>query len=210
VRVAVHLLDERIELGLVEPSGERGDLLVKDPLATFELAGALLLVLRDDSAERVDVVEVRLRELRDGGVDVARHGQVDEEQKPSATPLLCFAHAIGGDEWNRACGGGDDDVRLGELRVELVERDGRPSHASANALPFLSVRVVTTNFFAFASRRCAHTSCAISPAPTTSVCLFEKSSKMLAAMSTAAEGTETCPSPIFVSVRTRFETSNAW
>jgi hypothetical protein len=40
--------------------------------------------------------------------------------------------------------------------------------------------------------------------------LLLKSSKIFRATSTAADGTETFPSPILVSLRTRLETSNAW
>ena len=79
--------DGRDDLHRLEPALERDHLLVDDDLGALGLAHALLEVLRDDAVEVVDVVEVDVGEVVDGRVDVARNGDVDEEERAAPAAL---------------------------------------------------------------------------------------------------------------------------
>src|SRR5207248_7275506 len=64
--------DDRLRaLGLAPPAGER---------------------LGHDGLEIVDVVEVAALELADRRIEVARHRQIDEEERPAATPAERLRH----------------------------------------------------------------------------------------------------------------------
>src|SRR5690606_23679590 len=67
-------------------SGEKtGGFLANDRLAAGHFHVALLQVIVRDRLEVIDVVEENVLHEVDFGLDVARHGNVDQEQRP-ATP----------------------------------------------------------------------------------------------------------------------------
>ena len=87
--------------------------------ATLGLGAAAGQRLGDDRLEVVDVVEVAAVELVHGGVDVARDGDVDEEQRAAAVRR----DVAGVDQEPRRSGRGEHDVDVAELARDLVERE---------------------------------------------------------------------------------------
>ena len=63
----------------LESRHELGDVGVDEPPRDGSLGLARLHVLVDDLAQVVDRVEVDVLELVDRGIDVARHGEVEDE-----------------------------------------------------------------------------------------------------------------------------------
>ena len=138
----------------------------------------------------------------DGWIDVARHGDVDQQQRASgASGHRGFDHRTIDNESGRR-GGRDDDVggrngaaharRTSRLRRSAPRRDrwcARPCGSS----PALRL----TPLFASA----AAVSLPASPAPTTRTVRPERSPSVLRASATAVELTETACRPISVCVR---------
>src|SRR5438270_10278008 len=99
-------------LPLVELLRLRGD----DRLGPLGFAAPARERLRDDRLEVVDVVQVALVQIVDGRIEIAWHGQVDEQQLPAA------AHAVDGlriEDVARRARGRDDDVGARKLLLEL-------------------------------------------------------------------------------------------
>ena len=112
----------------------RVDFLADDRLGARELGAAPRQVLLHDRLQVVDVVEEHLLELADRRLDVARHGDVDDEQRPVAPrPHHLFDARARQDRLGRA-GRGDDDVGGRQRVVELVPRDGARRRAARRAL----------------------------------------------------------------------------
>ena len=108
----------------LQAGGEAVDFVSDDALggggffsAGGEVAGGYLL-------EVVDGVDEGAFDAVDGGVDVARDGDVDEEDGAAAALAedgLCFGD---GEEVRARTGAGDDDVGLGGVLLQVGEGDG--------------------------------------------------------------------------------------
>ena len=86
---------------------------VDDALALFDLFLPACAGFRGELFEGIDVVEINLLDLADGGVDVARDGDVDEKQGP------IFAGAAGFfDDSGFPAGSGWEDITFPEITAE--------------------------------------------------------------------------------------------
>ena len=79
--------DGRDHLDVALAREELGDLALDERLGALGLARALAQVGVDHLLEVVDVVAVHVVERVDAGLDVARHRDVDEEQRPAAAAV---------------------------------------------------------------------------------------------------------------------------
>src|SRR5205823_10528862 len=85
----------------------------------------------DHALQVVDVVEEHPGELGDPGVQVTRHGDVDEDHRPPGPggdhgrEVVPAEHDVG------RVGGGDDDVGGRQLVVDAVEAHAPSAHAGA-------------------------------------------------------------------------------
>ena len=115
----LHLLadgdDRRDDLEALEPAPEALHLLLDDRLPAHRLALALVDVTGDGDREVVEVVEVDVVEVVDRGIEVARHGEVDEEHRPLLAGAQHLLDERRRDEVVGRAGGADHDV--GELQV---------------------------------------------------------------------------------------------
>ena len=115
----------------------------------------------------VDVVEEHLIEIADRRLDVARHGDVDDEQRPVAPrPHDLFDARARQHRLGRA-GGGDDDVGGRQRRVERRPTGLRapPSAVGQRLRRGCSVRLAIVICLTCCACRCTPVSFAISPAP---------------------------------------------
>jgi hypothetical protein len=117
-----------------EPAAEAVHLLLHDALGADRLAPALLGVGLGDAAEVVEVVEVHVVEAVHVGVDVARHADVDHEDRaapPRPQRVLEERHVE-----QRALGGeaGEHHVGARHQRRQLVEPVGRGAEAAGQIL----------------------------------------------------------------------------
>ena len=160
---------------------------------------------RSSRSYRYDVLE-----RADGGVDVARDAEVDEQQRVAA-PLRERAVELGR---ARAAGARPAPSRSRCPRARAPpaapraagprRRGARPART---AVP--SVRFTTVISRAPDSRKPRSADSAISPAPISSTRLPLKSSKISRASATPTRATETDAAPSPVSVRTRLAARNA-
>ena len=81
----------RQRVQLPEPAREAADLLLDDLLRARHLALAAADVARHDGLQVVDVIEAHAVELRAGGIDVARHRDIDQQQR---APLALAHHQL--------------------------------------------------------------------------------------------------------------------
>ena len=102
----------------------------------------------DCSPERpqgVDVEQGDAEDLRDAGVDVAGHGDVDDEHRPIVTPAHRLLDVGPLDEHVVGAGGRQHDVGLGQRGRDVVEADGPASDPfGQRPRPGSSVRLATT------------------------------------------------------------------
>ena len=108
-------------LELAEPARERLDLLLDDPLRAARLGLAHLHVPGDGALQRVHVEHGDAGQLGALRVDVARHREVDEQQRPPAARGHHLADLLGAEQRVRRGGGGDHDVGPLELAGQRVE-----------------------------------------------------------------------------------------
>ena len=86
-------------------------------------------VALDDRLHVVDVVQADAGDLAAGGLDVARDGEVDQQQRPPVRArhhllqLVALDHVVG------RVGRGDDDVGALQLLGQLLEADGAAAEA---------------------------------------------------------------------------------
>ena len=66
---------------------------------------------------------------RTRGVDVARHGDVDQHQRPARALLRHQLELLAADDLVRRAGGADHDVGALELAGQVVEADGLAAEA---------------------------------------------------------------------------------
>ncbi len=97
-------------------------------LGEFGFAGGAVFV--GDLREVVEVVEKDVLKIRDGGVDVAGQGEVDEEERAGGTLVHRGFGRFGGDDGAGRGGGADDDVEFAEARFALFERHGAGAERS--------------------------------------------------------------------------------
>ena len=89
--------------------------MVDNGLHAAYLPFALLAVGSNDLFETVHVEQEDVVDVACGRVDVARHGNVDEEQRASSALLHGSAQVSGPDDVVRGRGRRDDDVNDSEL-----------------------------------------------------------------------------------------------
>ena len=123
VAVLAQRADRRLHGELPEPLGEARDLLLDDRLGAQRLGLADRDRVRDARLQVVHVVERHAGQVAAGRVDVARHGDVDEQQRPPAARAHDELELLLAEDRVRRRGRGDDDVRALELRGQLVQRD---------------------------------------------------------------------------------------
>ena len=94
------------------------------------MAPSAVEVLLDLIAEVVHIVEQDPVEPPDPGVEVAGHGDVQDQGQPvPPRPALEAGITVKGDDRVGGGGGADDQVGLDQGVVEALERDGRPGPA---------------------------------------------------------------------------------
>ena len=171
------------------------------------------LILLRDLLEVVDVVDEAAFEVVDGRVDVARDGDVDEEDGAVPAAMNECARLLSAKDLTRA-GRGDDDVGAMGLLVQLRKGDdaggdvGRAQRVGdLFGAGFGAVR--DEQRVAPCWMRCFAARSLIFPAPTSRMVLLASEPKILRASSAATDAMETDELPICVSVRTRLATENA-
>ena len=163
-----------------------------EAFAQLKLRLALLEVLSGDALEVVDVVNVHVLELVAVGIDVARHGNIDEQQRPMAPlpeqplKLVACEHVV------RRGGAANDNVNLLELLLPRVEADGAAVEFGSQC-DGPCERFETRTLCAPRLLRARAAFSLVSPAPMTSTCRDLSESKMDSANSTATELTEMLP-----------------
>ena len=108
--------DRRQHLERPEPARERLDLLLDDALGAARLDPALVVRARDLRLQAVDVDQRHARQRARSRVDVARHREVEQQQRPAAARRGDERELLGADDRVRRGGRGDDDVGALELR----------------------------------------------------------------------------------------------
>ena len=120
-----------------EPAREARDLLLDDRLRRRDVGLADREVVGDRRLEVVDVAQRDARELAAARVDVARHGDVDQEQRPAVAGRHHELELLVADDRVRRGGRRDHDVgRLERLRqaVEAHDRAAEPLRHRARAV----------------------------------------------------------------------------
>src|SRR5215210_1101593 len=84
LRLLLHPRHQRLGVEAADPGPEMAELLVDDFLDPRHLLLAPLEVLLDQVVQRVDGVEEDVLDAAGGGLDVARHAQVDHQQRLGA------------------------------------------------------------------------------------------------------------------------------
>ena len=107
-----------------EPAAELFDFLVDDGLRAGDLAGAPCEVLADRRLQVVDVVEEHLLDFAGRRLHIARHRDVDDEERAVAPRPHDGLDVRLGENRRRRAGRGDDDVAGAEHGVELFPRRG--------------------------------------------------------------------------------------
>ena len=192
------------------PRRELLDLVLDDLFGATDFGAALLQVLLHDRLQVVDVVEEHLLDLGGVGLDVARHRDVDEKQRPRAAvpawpPRSCAFVRIGVGEpvtvmtmsdSRSACGSashGDDDAA--DLVGQLLRVRQRPAGDDQRG-DALRLQVHRGELAHLAGADDEHAAARRLP-------------KIFFARLTAAKLTDTAPSASAVSERTRLPTPNA-
>src|SRR5919108_352460 len=93
-----------------------------DRLGPLRLAPPAGERLRDDRLEVVEVVEVAAVEVGDLGIEVARNGEVDEEDRPAAPAAQGRFDVVPPQDVARSARRGDDDVGGRELLADAPAR----------------------------------------------------------------------------------------
>ena len=110
--------------------------LTNDRFAPDDFLPALLEIIVGDGLEVIDVIEVNVLQKVDLGVDVARHGDVDEQQRAVAAQFHQRLEPRAIEHVMRRGGAADDDIDLLKLAVPFIEVHGAPAairSASATA-----------------------------------------------------------------------------
>ena len=98
-----------------------------DDLLDERTRGAALLDVRGDGGgQRIDVGDADVRDRGDLGIDVARHGDVDEEERALGARAHRLGDVVDGDDEARRAGRGEHDVGL----AQSVNERRQLAHAS--------------------------------------------------------------------------------
>jgi hypothetical protein len=116
-----------------EPALEAVKLGLDDPLGSHRLGLAAARVALDDLLHVVDVVEADAGDLTAGGLDVAWHGDVDQQQRAAAADRHHLRDVVALDDVVRRVGRRDDDVGRLELLRQLLEADRVAAEALGEA-----------------------------------------------------------------------------
>ena len=166
-----------------------------------------LQVVLDDVDQVVDAVEKQVVELRGFGLDIARHGEIDDEHRRMSARLdRALEHALAQDR-QRARGRGDDDVEGGETVRQFGKRDRVGTEARASCAPRSRVRLATVIERGFFAAKCVAASSIISPAPISSTRCSAIDGNMRSASLTAAAAIEIDALPMSVLLRTSLATA---
>ena len=130
----VQIADQRAGAQRVEPVQKLLQLVIYNGLHLADFRFALLPVGCDDLFQVVDVEEKDIVYIACGGIDVARHGDVDEKKRATAALIHGLAQVLSSDYIVGGSGRGDDDIDGGELCRQRVERYGFASEASGQLL----------------------------------------------------------------------------
>ncbi len=95
-------------------------------MARRELTRAHCRVGLHNGLQIIDVVEIHIAQVLHRRVDVARHGNIDQEQRPVAPHPHQTRHLVSGQQDLRAAGRGHQDVRLLH-RAEAIVKLDRPA-----------------------------------------------------------------------------------
>ena len=131
----------RQRLGLAEPAREAVDLLLDDLLGLGDDLAARAEVALHDRLQVVDVIQRDPVDVAAARVDVARHGDVDQQQRPAAALGHHQRQLLAAHDRVRRGGRGDDDVGLQQLLREFVQADDRATEALREAERAVGVTV---------------------------------------------------------------------
>ena len=120
VHPVMQALDQRNHSQRLVPFHEIGSLAGDNLLHQLDLAPALLDISRHNRFQVVDIVEKAGVIVGQGGIDIARHCEVDHENRPGA-PFKHGARPLLGKDIARSAGGADQDIRLFEIFGELLK-----------------------------------------------------------------------------------------
>ena len=90
-------------------------------------AAALLEVPVDDRAQRIDIVQEDVLDPPCGGIDVARHADIDDEERVVPAAAHHRLHVVRSDDVRRTVDGRDHDVRHPEPFGHLFVVDNLPA-----------------------------------------------------------------------------------
>ena len=114
-----------------------------DRFGALDLRAAARQVLLHDRLQVVDVVEEHLLDVADRCLDVARHGDVDDEQRIAPMPAGHRLDLRARDDRPLRSGRRDDDVGVGERRApSRPTGTRRPPTDAASASACAAVRLV--------------------------------------------------------------------
>ncbi len=91
-------------------------------------------VLIDHLFQIIDRIQKYVVEPRHGGFDVARHRKVEQEHRALAALLQGSAHHVVAQYRVAAGGGGKHDVGLGQVAVQIIQRQGHTAEARGERL----------------------------------------------------------------------------
>ena len=116
-------IPERARLGVAH---ERPGLLADDGRAPGDFLLALAKVIVGNGLQIIDVVEVNVLQKIDGRINVARHGDVNEQQRPVAAQFHQWLQLRPVKNIMRRGRAADDDVNAGKFRRPILEMNRPP------------------------------------------------------------------------------------
>src|SRR5437588_1220951 len=105
-------------------------LFVDDDAHTVDLATTTGQTVLDEGADVVEVEELDADEFSDRGIDVAGHGDVDDEKRPAAARIDDGSKIAVVDDGRGCAGGCEKDVGLGQGVAQPLELDRPTADAS--------------------------------------------------------------------------------
>jgi hypothetical protein len=94
------------------------------PPAALGLGASGDAVLLRDLRQVVEIVAEDVGQVGHAGLDVPRHRQVDEEERPARPAPHCLRRGLAGDDRSRRGGGADHHVEFRQAGLPLFERQG--------------------------------------------------------------------------------------
>ena len=119
---AIQPVNQRPHLPLAMPGNEIVNMMADDFPGRIHRLDPLRLCRRNHLLKMIQIVQVNILQLFDRGLDIARQGDVDDENRfVSAWPQQFFKAGPGDDRF-AGPGGGDDDIGRDEVLIEPVKR----------------------------------------------------------------------------------------